>query len=169
MIVGSSGAGKSVFSRNLHQITNIPLYPLDKIFWKPGWEESDKADFREKVLEIAKKDTWIIDGNYGDTIEIRAAEADTIIFFDYPRSLCIWRAMKRFLKGRLFQVKRKDISEDCEERMNWPFFMWIWTYPHKGRKKALAQIEAAGFSFEKIIFIKRERDKNRFLKNKLTT
>jgi adenylate kinase family enzyme len=165
MIVGSSGAGKSCFARELQIITKLPLYHLDQMFWKPGWIESDQIDFRDRVKVLVAKDEWLIDGNYGNTISIRAERADVIIFLDYPRWLCVWRALKRFVIGWLWQGNRSDVPRSCRERMTWSFFLWIWTYPYRGRKKALRQINAGGFPLEKVVFFRRQVDKDRFLKN----
>ena len=34
IVIGSPGAGKSVFSRKLRDITNLPLYHLDMLYHK---------------------------------------------------------------------------------------------------------------------------------------
>ncbi len=36
----------------------------------------------------------LIDGNYGATIDIRLGAADTIVYLDLSRRLCLWRANK---------------------------------------------------------------------------
>lgn len=38
MVVGSSGSGKSTFSRQLSKILKVPVYHLDMYFWKPNWQ-----------------------------------------------------------------------------------------------------------------------------------
>lgn len=167
MIIGSSGAGKSVFSQQLHAMTKLPLHHLDRLFWGPKWQESDKEKFRKRVADLAKGDRWIIDGNYGSTIEVRAKEADTIIFFDYPRYLCLHRALKRFLRGWVQGYQRSDMTEECPERITWQFICWVWTYPYKGRKIALEKIREAGFPEEQIIFFRNEKQKEHFLREVL--
>lgn len=47
IVIGSPGAGKSVFSKKLSKITNLPLYHLDMIYHKKDGtqktrEEADK-------------------------------------------------------------------------------------------------------------------------------
>lgn len=97
IILGSCGAGKSVFAKKLAGFTSLPLHHLDKLYWKPYWEESDIDDFTKRLLVLINDKEWIIDGNYSRTITLRAARADTIIFLDYPRWLCIVRVLKRWL------------------------------------------------------------------------
>ena len=165
MIIGSSGAGKSFFSQELAQKTKLPLYHLDQMFWQPGWKEPNKQIFRQNVADLAKTEQWIIDGNYGSTIKVRAEQADTIIFLDYPRLICLWQCLRRLLKDRLLGQLRPDITTGCREKLSWSFLVWIWTYPSKGRRRALDQIKEAGFPLEKIIFFKTKKDKHKFLES----
>ncbi|MCB9036271.1 MAG: hypothetical protein H6557_06570 [Lewinellaceae bacterium] len=44
---------------------------LDQHYWKPDWEETDPEEWRATVQKLTDKPTWIIDGNYGGTIDIR--------------------------------------------------------------------------------------------------
>ena len=37
IVIGSPGSGKSTLSRNLSEITGIPLIHLDKEFWNYDW------------------------------------------------------------------------------------------------------------------------------------
>lgn len=40
MIIGSSGSGKSTFSRELGEFLKLPVYHLDAFFWRPGWVQT---------------------------------------------------------------------------------------------------------------------------------
>ena len=55
LVMGSSGSGKSTFSKRLSKITGIPLVSLDALFWKPGWVEGDRAEFRQHLIEAVRK------------------------------------------------------------------------------------------------------------------
>ena len=84
IIIGCPGSGKSTFARELHARTNLPLYYLDMLYWNADRTTVPKAEFRRRLGEVLEKDSWIIDGNYGSTMEMRMAASDTVIFFDYP-------------------------------------------------------------------------------------
>src|SRR5207244_1610383 len=43
-IVGSGGAGKSTFARELGRLTGLPVYHLDCYMWKPGWVMTPDAE-----------------------------------------------------------------------------------------------------------------------------
>ena len=89
MVIGCPGSGKSTFSKALHKITGIPLFHLDMMYWNSDRTTVEKADFREKLLNTIQMSEWIIDGNYGSTIETRLQTCDTVIFLDYPLDVCL--------------------------------------------------------------------------------
>lgn len=37
LVVGSGGAGKTTFARQLGAVTGLPVIPLDTLYCKPGW------------------------------------------------------------------------------------------------------------------------------------
>src|SRR5205085_8316761 len=96
-IIGSGGAGKSTLSLRMSATLNIPVFHLDTLFWKPGWRETSKPEFVKKVKKVIdSNDNWIIEGNYRSTFSIRFEAADTIIFLDYKRHICVRQSFKRF-------------------------------------------------------------------------
>ncbi|MEW5922698.1 MAG: hypothetical protein AB1746_01785 [Candidatus Zixiibacteriota bacterium] len=52
LVIGSPGAGKSTFSIRLGQLLDLPVIHLDYHFWNPGWIETDKDKWREKVVGL---------------------------------------------------------------------------------------------------------------------
>lgn len=100
IIIGCPGAGKSVFSKKLKNVTNLPLYHLDMIYHKKDGTHISKEELEEKLKEIFKKDNWIIDGNYQRTLEMRLKECDTVFLMDFPTKVCIEGAKSRIGKNR---------------------------------------------------------------------
>jgi len=136
LIIGSGGAGKSTFARRLSDATGIELIHLDKLYWQPNWVEPSKDEWKRAVEDLLKKDAWIMDGNYSGTLEMRLAACDTAIFLDLPRTICVWRAFRRFL----FYKKngRPDLAEGCDEQFDLKFYKWIWDYPKRSKPKVEA-------------------------------
>lgn len=89
IVIGCPGAGKSTFSRKLHEVTNIELFHLDAIYWNKDCTHIDRPKLIRKQKEIFKKDSYIIDGNFKSTLELRIKEADAVFFFDLPTEICI--------------------------------------------------------------------------------
>lgn len=94
-VIGCSGAGKSVFSRKLAAATELPLYHLDMLYWREDCTHITRKEFIEKQNEILKNDSWIIDGNYRNTLVYRINAAQLIFFFDLPTEICLNGAINR--------------------------------------------------------------------------
>lgn len=161
VIIGSGGAGKSTLARQLSEKLAIDVYHLDKLFWQPNWVLSSREKQREIQSKLVKLESWIIDGNYGSTFDIRLPAADTIIFLDIPRVICIYRAFKRVLQYR--NRTRPDMGEGCEERYDLEFFKWIWDFPKKRRPELIKRLDY--FSAEKrIIILSSLKEVKKFIK-----
>ena len=146
VVIGCSGSGKSTFSRKLKQVTGNPLHHLDKLYWLPDWnlraaEEQDRIQ-KERI----KDEKWIIDGNYQRSLPIRLERADTVFFFDYPRSLCLYRALKRIVLNR--KRTRPDMGEGCPERFDWEFMKFIWNFNKNNRSGLIALLDQAPAGIE---------------------
>lgn len=95
-IIGNAGGGKSTVARKLRDLLGLPLYPVDQLQWRPGWQAVPKDEFAEAHAKLLAEQRWIIDG-WGDfdAIEERFRQADTIILVDYPLWRHYWWAIKR--------------------------------------------------------------------------
>ena len=100
IVIGCPGSGKSTFSRALHQKTGLPLHHLDLMFWNADKTTVEKRVFLERLSAVLQEDTWIIDGNYASTMEMRLAACDTVIFLDYPLDVCLSGIRERQRKPR---------------------------------------------------------------------
>ncbi|MBQ8409823.1 MAG: AAA family ATPase [Clostridia bacterium] len=89
IVIGCPGSGKSTFARSLSKLTDLPLFHLDMMYWRRDRTTVPKEEFREKLRDVIAEDAWIIDGNYGSTMEIRMAACDTVFFLDYPTEICL--------------------------------------------------------------------------------
>ncbi|MBI5949406.1 MAG: topology modulation protein [Chloroflexi bacterium] len=138
-IVGSGGAGKSTLARELGERLGLPVIHLDKEHWLPGWVEPPADEWAARVEALTAGDRWVIDGNYGGTMEARFEAADTIVFLDFSRWLCTFRVIRRATLHR--RRPRPDMAPGCDERLDPDFIRWVWTYPDRSRPPVLAALE----------------------------
>ncbi|WP_347549733.1 topology modulation protein [Pseudalkalibacillus hwajinpoensis] len=140
MVMGvSAGAGKSTFAQKLGEILQIDVHHLDALFWKPGWKEASLEEFRSSQNEIVTSPQWIIEGNYSNSYDIRADHADTIIYIELPRMICIYRVLKRWITH--IGQTRQDMGEGCKEKMDLAFLKFIWTTYHPRKEKMKSRFE----------------------------
>jgi adenylate kinase family enzyme len=153
MVVGSGGAGKSTFARELARLTGLPLIHLDRFFWQPGWIPTPNDDWLERVRQLSGGDSWIIDGNYGGSLTIRVERCDAIVFFDMPRLTCVGGVLQRWLMHRI--TPRPDLPDGCPEKIDLAFVRWIWDYPRSSRPRIAAALERAGPHVEVVTITRR--------------
>lgn len=125
VIMGYSGSGKSTLARKLSDDYHIDVLHLDKVHHLPYWKERDLEDEKEIVKQFLDSHlSWVIDGNYFKlSYNRRLAEADIIVILLFNRFHSLYRVLKRYhrYKGRT----RPDMSEGCQEKIDFEFIKWI--------------------------------------------
>ena len=136
MVIGCPGSGKSTFSRVLHALTGIRLFHLDKMYWNADRTTVEKAVFLERLTDAIQKDEWIIDGNYGSTMELRMKFCDTVIFLDYPLDVCLDGIKSRKGKARPDMPWTENAEEEDAE-----FIEFIKNYNSQSRPKVIELLD----------------------------
>ena len=160
LIIGCGGAGKSHLARRLADVSGLPLIHLDAEYWQPGWVEPGKAQWRERVRGLSQGRRWIIDGNYGGTLEQRLADADTVFFLDLPTLTCLYGVFERLIRYR--GRTRPDITPGCPERIEWEFLVYILKFRRKSRTHILDAL--TGFKGD-LVRLTSRRHVNRYLRS----
>lgn len=135
IIIGCPGSGKSTFGRKLKHITGLPLYHLDMMFWNEDKTTVSKEIFIERLHEVMSNPKWIVDGNYGSSMEMRIRESDTVFFLDYPTNVCIEGIESR--KGQ----PRSDMPWIENGNTDKDFIDFINKYNSESRPKVISILE----------------------------
>lgn len=106
-------------------------------------------------------DCWIVDGNYGGSLHIRLEKADTVIFLDYNRYLCLYRVLKRWICN--IGKVRVDMAEGCVEKIDLPFIKFVWRFPIDSRNKIINKLKE--YNSVNIISLRNPKEKKCFLRS----
>jgi adenylate kinase family enzyme len=160
LVIGSGGAGKSTLTRRLGEKLGLPVLHLDALFWRPGWVETPRPEWRQTVEGLCAREAWVMDGNFSATLDVRLKACDTVVFLDMPRTVCVWRALKRWVMYR--KKTRPDMAAGCAEKFDLKFLHWIWTFPSRSRPKVVARLDefAAG---KRVVRLRSDAEVERFL------
>ena len=139
LVLGCPGAGKSTLARSLGEALSLPVVHLDKLWWKSGWINRTEGEFDALLDAVLLGEEWVIDGNYLRALPRRLERCDAVVLLDYPRRVCLLRALRRILtwRGRT----RPDMAADCPERLDGEFVRWIWDFHRTQRPQVLELLD----------------------------
>ena len=159
VIIGYSGSGKSTLAGALSRYYSIPKLHMDTLQFQPGWIDSDR-DWMEGQMKqfLSQHKDWVIDGNYSwCCYEERMEQADHIIFLNFSRWNCLYRAWKRFRRYK------ESMAAGCPERFDWEFIRWIlWDGRTKKAKERYRNIRST--YPDKFISLKNQKELDALLK-----
>lgn len=84
-ILGNAGSGKSYLARALEARYQLPVLDLDDVFWLTPGDYTTKrppTDVRAIVDAEAHKDSWVVEGVYGELIEPFLLRAERLVWLD---------------------------------------------------------------------------------------
>ena len=159
LIFGLSGSGKSTFSNKLGKKLNREVVHLDKIYYPHPfrWEHTQSRDeWKQTVRDLVAQEKWIIDGHYNSTLDIRMPRADTIIFFNFNKILCLYRVVKRTLS----RTQPFDKAEGNFNHISWNLIKKIIIFDRNKMLKMLEQYKDT----KKIFVVKNKKEAENLLK-----
>ena len=161
-IIGSSGAGKSTLARQLGTLLSLPVIHLDMFFWQPGWILRPEDELCDIQCQLVQQETWILDGNYENILDVRLSTSDLIIFLDFHPFVCLYRLIKRyFLYARR---PRPDMNQGCPEGIDIQHLKWVWTYPKHGRIHSLQKLQQYCMGRD-VVILRRPEHVKQFLRD----
>ena len=136
-ITGNAGSGKTTLANKLGKALDLPVSSLDGVVWKEGWVIASKE---ERVLGeqelMSSSNSWVIEG----VSRVVRNNSVYIVFLDVPRSICLFRCIKRNLPY-LFK-SRPELPDNCPEVLILPKLLkLIWDFPTIARQSILKSFD----------------------------
>jgi len=161
LVIGCGGAGKSTLSRKLAPALGLPLVGLDRAYWRPGWIEPSKEEWRAIVEKLVAGPAWLMDGNFSATFDLRMPRADTVIWLDFPRRTCLRRVLTRIIKG--YGRTRADLPDGCPEQFDAEFLRFVWNFPTRSRPNIVDGLARYGAHL-RVLRLANDREVSAFLR-----
>jgi adenylate kinase family enzyme len=96
LVIGCPGSGKSTLSKELQKILGFDILHLDYIYHIDNDNQISRDELKMKINEFTEqRESYIIDGNYSGTLEMRLKSADTVFFYMIDSQTCVSNAIKR--------------------------------------------------------------------------
>lgn len=162
-IIGYSGAGKSTMAKRLGEIYSCPVMYLDTVGFTANWQPRELEEAVAMAQDFLNQDSWVVEGNWTKfCYQQRLEDADKIIFFNFSRWVCLWGAIRRYIKYR--GKTRESIGADCKEKLDWAFVKWILRNGRTSRQKQRYRNDAAQYP-EKFVELNNRKQANIFLQS----
>ena len=96
ILLGNAGAGKSTMARRLMGNGSIPRLSLDEIAWDPGPTRKPLPESVRLLHEFMQaNDEWIIEGCYGELIEVALPYCTELRFLNPGVEVCVAHCHRR--------------------------------------------------------------------------
>lgn len=136
IVIGTSGAGKSTFARQLASLRGVPYIELDSLFWGPNWTPIHPDLFRDQVAGAVSGDTWVVDGNYSVVRSVLWPRATQVVWLNFSRAVVFTRIIKRTVSRvlshkQLWAGNRETFSKAFLSRDS----ILLWSFSTYGRNR----------------------------------
>ena len=169
-VVGTSGSGKSTFSKRIAEKLNIPYIQLDELFWKPNWTESSDEELFPKLEKALSSNEWVLDGNYPRTIAVKWKRVQMVVYLDLPFHIVLYRIIKRsliraFKNEELWAGNRETIWKQLFTRDS--IILWTLKTFHTNRERFEVNSKNPEYSSIKFVRLCSRKEAEDFVTHKL--
>lgn len=125
VIFGNSGSGKSTLARQLADTNGVPMLELDTVVWEPN--QVGVLRLREAIHEdverfLATHAQWIIEGCYGELVEMVLGRCTRALFLNPGLDACVANNRRRPWEPH------KYATPEAQDAMLQPLLDWVAGY-----------------------------------------
>lgn len=166
MVIGSPGAGKTTLIQKIIAQTGWPLLSLDHEWHQSDYSDAAKIKFRQSQQRfMVEHDDWVIDGNYTGSMDLRLAQADTILWLQVPRITAIYRILKRSWRFKHDRNTRPEMPVEFVEHFDQDyreFLSFVWHFKRDNEPKLWQQLAKLRPN-QQLLVVRNAKDKQRVL------
>ena len=166
-VIGTSGCGKSTFSKALAEKLQLPYLEIDKIFWGPNWVIPHDDIFLKKLETELKINGWVLDGNYTRSTAVKWKNVQTVIWLDYSFVTVFTRIIKRSVRRT---ITNEELREGTGNRESFKrlfskgsIVLWAVKTFYPNRAKYNSCMNNTGYSHIRFIRLSTPGEARRFL------
>ncbi|MGP3949603.1 topology modulation protein [Streptomyces sp. 7N604] len=159
-IVGCGGSGKSYVARELGRLLGAPVTHLDAAYYDDEWNQLPKEKFEALQRELVSAPSWVIDGNYNSTLQVRLEACDTVVFMDLPTRSCLWGIISRQLRHGRGQNKDNGIYN----RIHMGVIRYVLSYRRTMRPRVLKKIDDFARDHAEVVLLTSRQHARKWLK-----
>lgn len=168
-VIGTTGSGKTSFSRRVAAAIGAPHVELDGLFHGPNWTPAERDVFRARVSDAIAAPAWVTDGNYSSSLrDIIWPAADLLVWLDYPFRIVIWRL---FLRTMRRSIRREELWNGNRESLRShlltrdSLFLWAKNTHWKHRRQWTALFAAPELAHVRIVRLHRLREAEAWIRH----
>jgi len=168
-VIGTTGSGKSTFSKCLAQHLGYPCIQMDQLFWKSNWVQPTDEEFIPKVERAISGDVWVLDGNYSRTNDLKWASVDTIIWLDYSFLRTFMQLFKRTVTRAFFKQElwpetgnKETFAKSFLSRQS--IFVWFFKSYKRNKTRYAKLMQSTEFKHVEFIRLRSPSELKEFLK-----
>lgn len=169
LVVGPSAAGKTTLARALSKRLGVPHLELDSVYHQAGWTPIATPEFRARVGDVVRRDSWVVDGNYGERVQdLILARVDTVVWLRMPRWLVmrqvLWRTGTRLVSGApLWNGNRESLRNVLSRDPERSIVVWAWR-THGKYDDRYAELQASPPPGQRWVVLRSRAEVDRFLR-----